>query len=50
MVQDIHTYEQIQESLCLLKILSQGRKEIERGEVQPANEVLQEFKEKEEIL
>lgn len=45
-VQDIRTYEQIQESLCLLKILSQGRKEIERGEVQPANEVLQEFEER----
>ena len=45
-VQDIHSYEQIQESLALLKILAQGRKEIERDEVQPANEVLQEFEER----
>ena len=42
-VQDIHSYEQIQESLALLKIIAQGRKEIERGEIQPANEVLREF-------
>ena len=45
-VQDVRTYEQIQESLALLKILAQGRREIERGEFQPAKEVLQEFAEK----
>jgi len=39
-VQDIHTYEQIQESLALLKILAQGRKEIEQGEIYPADKVL----------
>ena len=42
-VQDIHTYEQIQESLALLKILAQGRKEIEQGEIYPAEKVLGEL-------
>ena len=45
-VQDIRTYEQVQESLALLKIIAIGRKEIERGEVQPAKEVLQEFEDR----
>ncbi|MDJ0656763.1 MAG: type II toxin-antitoxin system Phd/YefM family antitoxin [Xanthomonadales bacterium] len=31
-VQDIHSYEQTQEALALLKILALGEAEIERGE------------------
>lgn len=45
-VQDIRTYESIQESLALLKILAQGRKEIESGEVKPADDVLRELEER----
>ena len=42
-VQDIKSYEKTQESLALLKILAQGRKEIERGEVWPAKDVIKEL-------
>jgi len=36
-VQDIHVYEQIQESLALLKILAQSSASIKRGMVKPAS-------------
>jgi len=45
-VQDIRSYELTQESLALLKILAQGRKEIERGDVHLADEVLRELEER----
>ena len=32
-LQDIHSYEQTQETLALLKILSLGQKQIEQGKV-----------------
>jgi len=37
-VQDIHAYEQTQESLALLKMLAQSSASIERGEYKPAGE------------
>jgi len=37
-LQDIHVYEQTQESLALLKILAQSSGSIERGEYKPACE------------
>lgn len=39
-IQDVASYEQIQETLALLKILALGKKDIEAGRVRPAAEVL----------
>lgn len=36
-VQDIRVYEQIQESLALLKILAQSSKSMKEGKYKPAN-------------
>ena len=45
-VQDIRKYEETQESLALLKILAQSRKNIEQGKFRPANDVLGDLKKK----
>lgn len=37
-IEDIREYEKRQESLALLKILAMGRKEVENGDVRPAEE------------
>ena len=37
-LQDIHVYEQMQESLALLKMLAQSSKSIEEGKYRPASE------------
>ena len=39
-VQDIASYEQTQETMALLKILSLGARQVEDGKVQPAEEVI----------
>ena len=39
-VQDIDSYEQMQESMALLKMLALGNRQIEAGRVQPAAEVV----------
>ena len=39
-MQDIDSYEQLQETVSLLKILALGNRQIEAGQVQPAAEVL----------
>jgi len=39
-VQDIAEYERQLESLALLKILALGRRELEAGETEPADEVM----------
>ena len=39
-LQDIDTYEQMQETVALLKILALGTRQIEAGQVQPAAEVI----------
>lgn len=38
-LQDIASYEEIQESLALLKILAISRKDLEAGRVEPAEQV-----------
>ncbi|MCP4137410.1 MAG: type II toxin-antitoxin system Phd/YefM family antitoxin [bacterium] len=43
-VQDIHVYEQTQESLALLKILAQSSKDIEEGKFRPAKDVFRDLK------
>jgi len=39
-IQDIESYEQTQESMALLKILSLGNRQVEEGKVQPAANVI----------
>lgn len=43
-IQDIHSYEQTQEALALLKILALGRKQIERGKFRPLSEAIKAIK------
>jgi prevent-host-death family protein len=45
-VQDIHSYEQTQETLALLKILALGQKQIEEGRVIPAEEAMRQVRER----
>jgi prevent-host-death family protein len=40
-IQDIHSYEQTQETLALLKILALGNQQIETGKVQLASDSIQ---------
>ena len=39
-VQDIDSYERMQETISLLKILALGNRQIEAGQVEPAAEVI----------
>jgi hypothetical protein len=39
-MQDIESYEQTQETMALLKILALGNRQIEKGKVEPAAEVI----------
>ena len=39
-MQDIDSYEQMQETVALLKILALGNRQIEAGQVQPAVDVI----------
>lgn len=39
-IQDIESYEQTQETMALLKILALGTRQIEKGRVQPAADVI----------
>ena len=43
-VQDIESYEKIQQTLALMKVLALGQKQIARGEVVPAKEVFRELR------
>ena len=45
-MQDVHSYEQTQETLALLKILALGTRQIEAGEVQPATAVIKQIRAK----
>ncbi len=45
-LQDINSYEQMQETLALLKILALGDRQIAAGEVQPAAEVVARLRER----
>ena len=45
-LQDIGSYEQMQETLALLKILALGDRQITAGEVQPAAEVVARLRER----
>ena len=45
-LQDIGSYEQMQETFALLKILALGDRQIAAGEVQPAAEVIARLRER----
>jgi prevent-host-death family protein len=47
-IQDIGSYEQIQETLALLKILALGTRQIGEGKVQPAEDVIKRLRERRE--
>ena len=43
-VQDIKAYEELQESLALLKILAQSTSDIQKGNLKPAKNVFKDIK------
>lgn len=45
-VQDIASYERMQETVALLRILALGERQIEAGRVQPAAEVIARLRER----
>ena len=45
-LQDIESYEQIQETMALLKILALGNRQIEAGKVEPAAVVIRRLRER----
>ncbi len=45
-MQDIHSYEQQQESMSLLKILAPGNRQIEEGKVQAVSNAVQVIRER----
>jgi len=45
-LQDVGSYEEIQETLALLKILALGSQQVERGEVTPLSEVAKRLRSK----
>ena len=44
-IQDIDSYEQMQETLALLKVLALGNREVETGQVRAAADVIAELRE-----
>jgi prevent-host-death family protein len=48
-LQDIDSYEQIQQTMSLLKILALGMHQVEKGMIQPAAEVFQNLRERHEV-
>jgi len=47
-MQDIESYEQTQETIALLKILSLGIRQIEEGKVLPAEDVINSLRKRQE--
>ena len=45
-IQDIDSYEQMQETVALLKILALGSRQTEAGQVQPAADVIARLRER----
>ena len=43
-MQDVHSYEQTQETLALLKILALGNHQIEAGDVQPSTVAIKQIR------
>lgn len=45
-IQDFDSYEQMQETLALLKLLALGRREVEAGKTRPASDVIARLRER----
>ena len=45
-MQDIESYEQMQETMSLLKILALGSRQIEEGKIQTAGDVIERLRER----
>ena len=45
-IQDIDSYEQMQETLALLKVLALGNREVEAGKVRPAADIIADLRER----
>ncbi len=48
-VQDIVSYEQMQETVALLKILALGNAQVEANQVQPATEVIERLRQRRQV-
>ncbi len=47
-LQDIGSYEQTQQTMALLKILALGMRQVEKGDLLPAEDVIQHLRERQE--
>lgn len=47
-IQDIDSYEQLQETIALLKMLALGNRQIEMGRVQPAADAMARLRERQQ--
>ena len=45
-IQDIDSYEQMQETVALLKMLALGDRQVEAGQMQPASDVMTQLRER----
>jgi prevent-host-death family protein len=48
-IQDIESYEQTQHTMALLKILALGMRQVEEGNVLPAEDVIKRLRERREV-
>jgi prevent-host-death family protein len=48
-IQDIETYEQTQQTMALLKILALGMRQVEEGNILPAENVIKRLRERREV-
>jgi len=48
-IQDIESYEQTQQTMALLKILALGMRQVEEGDVLPAENVIKRLRERREV-
>jgi prevent-host-death family protein len=48
-IQDIASYEQTQQTMALLKILSLGMRQVEEGKVSPATSVVKRLRQRREV-
>jgi hypothetical protein len=48
-IQDIDSYEKTQQTMALLKILALGIRQVEEGDVVPANEAIKRVRKRREV-
>ena len=48
-IQDIDSYEKTQQTMALLKILALGLRQVEKGEIVPANEAIKHVRKRREV-